>query len=54
MSAPPRTEAVVAAAVGLTKRYPPDVTALDEVSFTVGPGEFVARARRRSSAASPG
>ena len=38
MSAPPRTEAVVAAAVGLTKRYPPDVTALDEVSFTVGPG----------------
>jgi phosphonate transport system ATP-binding protein len=39
VSAPPRT---VAAAEGLTKRYPPDVTALDEVSFTVGPGEFVA------------
>ena len=33
---------VVASARGLTKRYAPDVTALAEVSFTVGPGEFVA------------
>ena len=42
MSAPPRSADVVAAAEGVTKRYPPDVTALLEVSFTVAPGEFVA------------
>jgi phosphonate transport system ATP-binding protein len=40
--APPRSTHVVAAAEGLTKRYPPDVTALADVSFTVAPGEFVA------------
>ena len=32
----------VARVAGLTKRYPPAVTALDDVSFTVRPGEFVA------------
>jgi len=32
----------VAHAEGLTKRYPPAVTALAEVSFAVRPGEFVA------------
>jgi phosphonate transport system ATP-binding protein len=33
---------VVAAARGLTKRYAPDVTALDDVDLAVGAGEFVA------------
>jgi phosphonate transport system ATP-binding protein len=32
----------VIAADGLTKRYPPDVTALAGVTFAVAPGEFVA------------
>ncbi len=32
----------VAHAAGLSKRYPPAVTALDEVSLAVRPGEFVA------------
>src|SRR4029453_7728854 len=32
----------VARVTGLTKRSPPAVTALDDVSFTVRPGEFVA------------
>jgi phosphonate transport system ATP-binding protein len=33
---------VVARVDGLTKRYAPDVTALDDVSLSVRPGEFVA------------
>jgi phosphonate transport system ATP-binding protein len=33
---------LVAYTEGLTKRYPPAVTALAEVSFSVRPGEFVA------------
>jgi phosphonate transport system ATP-binding protein len=40
--AAPAAVAVVVAADGLTKRYPPDVTALAGVSFAVAPGEFVA------------
>jgi len=35
-------DGLVALAKGLTKRYPPAVTALTEVSFAVRPGEFVA------------
>src|SRR2546426_472043 len=36
------TDGAVISATGLTKRYPPDVTALAGVSLTVRPGEFVA------------
>ena len=38
----PRGSGLVAQVEGLSKRYPPAVTALDEVSFAVRPGEFVA------------
>ena len=36
------TDGAVISATGLTKRYPPDVTALAGVSLAVRPGEFVA------------
>jgi phosphonate transport system ATP-binding protein len=38
----PGGNGLVAHAEGLTKRYPPAITALDDVSFSVRPGEFVA------------
>jgi phosphonate transport system ATP-binding protein len=38
----PSGNGLVAHAEGLTKRYPPAITALDDVSFSVRPGEFVA------------
>ena len=42
IASPPAQNGFVAHAEGLTKRYAPGVTALDEVSLRVRPGEFVA------------
>ena len=38
----PSGNGFVARAEGLSKRYPPAITALDDVAFSVRPGEFVA------------